>query len=167
MDFSKHKNLPVPHQLIDECIKPGILHAGRYKIIRARIRDWYISIGLGLQQLTIDWSNDVNVTFIDYKLSPEQIKEATEWFESQEHNGLLLLNDLIRDGYRVSFVYDLKHDCVVTSLIGKTGQNPNRNLCMTTRHLTVGETLPLLLYKQFVVYDNGPWGEASAETLIG
>lgn len=167
MDSTAHTNLPIPHADIDEAIRPLKYDKYRYLDMRKAVKAWYASLGLPLQQLSMNWSSDVNVTFIDYQLSAEQITEAAVWFDAQAEGGLLLINDLIRDGYRLSFVYDNKHDCVVTSLIGKSGQNPNRNLCMTTRHATVGETLPLLLYKQFVVFDNGTWGEASAETLFG
>lgn len=167
MDSTQHDNLPIPHEIIDNLIKGGYTSKSVYLVARQAVKTWYASIGLPLQQLTVFWEDNVNVTFIDYQLSAEQIQDAANWFADQDNGGQTLVNDLIRDGYRLSFVYDVKHDCVVTSLIGKTGQNPNRNLCMTTRHATVGETLPLLLYKQFVVFENGSWGEAATESLFG
>lgn len=158
---------PPPLDLIDTAIKGKWKNSTFYSELLEELKLWYASMGVRREPLQFEIGATVNVTFVDYQLTLEQVAAATAWWDDMGLEGTLLLNDVIKDGYRVSYVWDSKNQCVVVSLIGKSPDNPNRNLCMVTRHGTVARSVALALYKHLVVFEGKAWGEQSPEQLFG
>ena len=156
-----------PAELVDELIKGGYKNSGLYVQTRKALFAWYAAIGVARYPISSLGGENMDIIFVDFKLDIDQLADCAEWWKAQGSEGLALLDKVMQDGYRVSFVADKKNTCVITSLIGKSPTSPNRNMCMTTRHATVLETIPIMLYKHLFIFEGGAWGEAPAESLFG
>ncbi len=140
---------------------------GLYSRVRASWMEWLQSTGQPRMPISLSPGEEDAMDFIDYQLSDEEKEACTTWREAQAGHYEELANQVVHAGYRITFTYDEKNECVVVTLIGRTQSCPNYNKAMTTRHINIEKALMMALYKQVVVFDYETWGETSNEQLFG
>lgn len=97
--------------------------------------------------------------FVDVKLTAEQREEFGGW--GQRSGDLVaFLQALADEGYRVGVSWSGEQQAYTVSLTGRSDDNPNKGLCMTSFARTLQTALWLALYKHIVVTD-GHWMESA------
>lgn len=158
---------PVPFMQIEYILRTRHLDRQGYLEARKAIKAWHLTTVGRHEQITPQGAQTENMKFIDCKLTEEQIKDAQEWCSVDDPKLSTIVNETLLDGYRVTFTFDMKNDCIVVTLIGRTSDCPNKDMAMTTRHGTVRRALHLAMYKQQVIFKGGAWGEISSESQYG
>lgn len=163
----KQYHLPPPFAEIDEAIRMVKPTQADYLRIRTKVTEWFKSVLGTNMALQMGEERVAEMNFVDYQMTAEEIAEADGWAESNPHLVDELTNQLLTEGYRITFTWDSKNDCVVVSIIGKTRDNPNYDLCMTTRHASVRQTMTLALHKHFNIFANQAWSEQAPDSRFG
>jgi len=160
-------HLPVPFEAIQEAITQKRPNRTDYLRIREAVVSWHRSV-LGEAHMLGDYDGRMdNVNFVDYQLTKEEMQEADDWIESGDVNISDIVNEMLLEGYRFTFTYDVKNFCVVVSVMGKTPDNPNVGLCMSTRHGHVSRATALAVYKHKIIFSSNAWGQQGPEGLYG
>lgn len=159
--------LQIPFAEIDRAIKMRKPNRDDYIVIKRAVSTWLASV------LGPDYFDKLrgrpthSMEFVDYKLTPEEKQEALALLHNDKVDILETVNELMLGGYRFTFTFDSKNDCVIVSLMGKELGHINYNKCMTSRHQDVIHALAIAVYKQQVVFADQPWSMNAAEDTYG
>lgn len=103
------------------------------------------------------WKGFANVPF---NAEARMLYEATEITEAGVHTQL---EDLIADGYRVTFSYDKTNDAAQCSITCANEKSPNLGYTMTSRGPTWWDALSVAVFKHNVLCE-GVWPKADKTT---
>ena len=160
-------NTIIPLKHIDQMIRDIRVSRSDYLAIRAAWFGWLEETGQPHKPMQLSPGEETTMDFIDYQLSAEEKAACTPWMEAQGSNYFHLPNEVVHDGYRITFTHDEKNGCVVVTFIGRATSCPNYGKAMSTRHADIATALMMALYKQIVVFAYGSWGTTDVENLFG
>lgn len=160
-------NHPAPFELIDLVLRTKQLERHIYLEARRAIIAWHTSVVGRQAPITLSKKETKAVKFVDRKMTEEEIIAALEWRELDDPGLSTMLNEMLQDGYRVTYSYDPKEETVTCTVMGKSATNPNFDLGMSTRHATARQATHLAMFKHYVLYDGKAWGETSRESRFG
>ncbi|MCK5643811.1 MAG: hypothetical protein KAJ19_23630 [Gammaproteobacteria bacterium] len=161
------ENPRIPLADIEEILVAKRLTRSLYLRVRARWFEWLEQTGQPHKPIMLSPGEESALDFIDYQLSAEEKASCVAWRESLGIAYLDCPNDVVHEGYRITFTFDDKNECVVVTLIGRAKTCPNFGKAMTSRHVDIDQALMMALYKQIVVFNNETWGSTDAEAMFG
>lgn len=160
--------LRIPFEAIQVVLRTANLTRTQYVWATRSIRAWCRGQQIDVYPLFRDPTLGADVMdFVDYQMTPEELATCKDWTDPNTVEFHALLDGIIKDGYRISFTYDKKNRCVVSTLIGKTDECLNVGKAMSSRHATVARAVQISVYKQVVIFSNGEWGDSDPNTLYG
>lgn len=157
----------LPYAQIDRAIRLRRPTREEYTELRTLFTSWLRSL-YGENYWEVVSRPGVNsMEFVDYQLTHDQKEEALSLLAEGIEPVLEQANALMLNGYRFTFTYDRKNDCVIVSIMGKEKDNVNYGKCMTSRHRDVEHALAIAVYKQSVIFQTEAWSESRPEERYG
>lgn len=157
----------IPLDDIDKLLRAKAIERPLYMRTRVRWLTWLGMTGQPNKPISLSPTEEASLDFIDYQLSAEEKDACEAWKESLGGDFLNCPDDVVQAGYRITFTFDDKNNCIVVTVIGRATDCPNYNKAMTTRHSNIQKALTMAMYKQIVVFDYQSWGATDAESLFG
>lgn len=102
-----------------------------------------------------DWGK---FDFVEINLSEEDKADFKKLYAEHPSNLLNSLDEMTKNGYKVSLTYDTSNNCVIASLTCKEPLDANFNYILSARSSDTYEALALVLYKHYYLSDDGDWG---------
>lgn len=103
--------------------------------------------------------DDLNLSFefVDLRLTEGDKESFNKFLKTPQADLDAMTLDLLAEGYKISFSYDQRHDCVICSITGTKEAKYNSGLILTSRAADYNEALALGLYKHFVIFNRSKW----------
>lgn len=108
-------------------------------------------------------SKSLDIEFINWELTKEE-KLAAKSYEVPVDHLLVLVEELVDDGYRVSFKRDDYNKCFNCSLTEPARIDGSSSRCIVSRGPTVGDAVRVAMFKHHVLLE-GDWGKISPATI--
>lgn len=95
--------------------------------------------------------------FINIRLDDEQKSSFFEWFEGSSGDVARLWDDLLIQEAKVTVVWDVEHQCYITTVAGTLVEGSSERYVSTSRAGTLLEAMALTVWKHFYLAD-GDYG---------
>lgn len=102
-----------------------------------------------------DWQR---FDFVEIRVGEQEKKDFHAKLTKDPNHFLGEVDNLTKNGYKVSLSYDTNNSCIIASLTCKEPNDPNFNNVLTARASEVWEALSLVMYKHMYMCDDGDWG---------
>jgi len=107
-----------------------------------------------------DWQQ---YEFVALPLTEDEKKAFKHQYEQTPNLRLDKLDELLKNGYKVSLNYDTSNNCIQVALTCKEPNSPNFNYVMSSRSPDVWQAISLALYKHYDLCDDEDWGAETRE----
>lgn len=108
-----------------------------------------------------DWNK---FDFVEIRLDDKQKAEFKSKYSKDGQSLLALLDETVKNGYKLSIGYDTNNNCVIASLTCREPNDTNFNYVMTSRAADCWEATALAMYKHHFVVDDNDWGGDTRES---
>lgn len=98
-----------------------------------------------------------SMEFINTRLTNEDSAKVVSFVKNSGYDPADFIEAMTSQGYKISFSYDLNHDCYIAAITGREGTGENENKCMTSRAGSWDEALCLCAYKHQVMFAASTW----------
>lgn len=101
--------------------------------------------------------------FADVNLTREQREEFVAWYAAIADDAILMITEVLLEGYKLTVRYDSENQTWITTLSGQEEMRINARTSLSARHSDIETALCLVVYKHTVICGRGPWEVQSSE----
>lgn len=120
--------------------------------------------GKGFSSNREEWAK---IEFCNVEMSAEQKKKFKALEPAEIEDLIGKTAKMIANGYKASITFDDTNVCYIFTLTCKTENDPNFNLCMSSRSDNVFEAMALAAYKTQYCCPDGEWSGHKRDFSFG